>query len=72
MSLKRGAVAGVILAVLGIGLFIIIYLIMGSAGASQAGRLFGALCIPPAIIGVLLGAYVLIARPGQKPPQNPL
>jgi hypothetical protein len=59
-NLSRGLVAGAVLAVLGIGLFIGLWVIMGSMGVSNAARLLVSLCIPPAIIALIIGAYVLL------------
>jgi hypothetical protein len=59
-NLSRGLVAGALLAVLGIGLFIGLWVIMGSMGVSNAARLLVSLCIPPAIIALIIGGYVLL------------
>lgn len=65
-SLSRALIAGAALAVLGIALFIALWTILGSQGADQAARLLLSLCIPPAVIAALLGAYFLLAQPGRK------
>ena len=43
-----------------IGLFGAIWLILGELGASGATRLFASLCLPPGIIALLIGLYVLL------------
>lgn len=65
-SLSRALIAGAALAVLGIALFVALWTILGSQGADQAARLLLSLCIPPAVIAALLGAYFLLAQPGRK------
>jgi lipopolysaccharide export LptBFGC system permease protein LptF len=62
MSLRTGLIVGAVLAVAGIGLFVLVWLVLGEAGAAPAPRLFSALCLPPAVIALLLGAYVLVLR----------
>lgn len=53
---------GALLAVMGVVMFALIWVAMGSAGVANAPRLFTAMCVPPAIIGVLVGLYWLFAR----------
>jgi hypothetical protein len=65
-SLTRALMAGAALAVLGIALFAGLWVVLGSQGVDQAARLLLSLCIPPAIIAALLGAYFLLAQPGRK------
>lgn len=65
-SLSRALIAGAALAVLGIALFIALWTILGNQGTDQAARLLLSLCIPPAVIAALLGAYFLLAQPGRK------
>jgi hypothetical protein len=54
----RAAGIGVGLAVLGIVLFLVIYFGLGSIDALP--RLLVAMCVPPLIIGVLIGGYALV------------
>jgi hypothetical protein len=65
-SLTRALMAGAALAVLGIALFAGLWVVLGSQGVDQTARLLLSLCIPPAIIAALLGAYFLLAQPGRK------
>ena len=59
----RMVTAGAVLGVLGIVLFIILWTSFGSAGMSQLPRLLLSMCIPPAVIAVIVGVYVLFFRP---------
>lgn len=68
-SLSRASVVGVGLAGLGIALFLILWFVLGQSGMETLPRLIVALCVPPAVIATLIGAYVLFIRPG-TPPQN--
>ena len=63
-SLPRIAVVGAVLALLGVALFLIIWVTMGSAGVEQLPRLVVSVCLPPAIIAAILGVYVLV-RPNR-------
>ncbi|MFN8528088.1 MAG: hypothetical protein U0670_05715 [Anaerolineae bacterium] len=59
--LTRALLIGVGLSMVGIILFIVIY--MALSQAQSAPRLFVSLCVPPAIIALILGVYILVARP---------
>ncbi|MBI5670333.1 MAG: hypothetical protein HZC41_20260 [Chloroflexi bacterium] len=61
-SLSRASVAGAALAVVGIILFIVLWVVMGQLGATNLARLLVALCLPPVVIAAMIGAYVLITR----------
>lgn len=61
-TLTRALIAGCILALLGIGLFLALFWGLGNAEVPNSQRLFVALCIPPTFIGVLLGVYALFFR----------
>lgn len=63
-NLPRIAIVGAVLAVLGIVLFIVIWVIMGNAGVQQLPRLVVSVCLPPAIIAAILGVYILV-RPNR-------
>ena len=63
--LTRAGIAGALLAVLGIVLFIILWVMLGSAQVASLPRLFTSLCVPPAVIAAIIGAYILIKRPHQ-------
>jgi hypothetical protein len=55
--------AGAVLAAAAVGLFVLLWLALGSTGLSNAQRLFISLCVPPALLSGLIGAYILIRRP---------
>ncbi|MBK8026595.1 MAG: hypothetical protein IPK19_35710 [Chloroflexi bacterium] len=61
-TLRRMLTAGAILAVGGIILFVLLWLALGSANVQNFPRLILSLCVPPAIIALLLGGYFLISR----------
>lgn len=63
--LTRAGVAGIVLAVLGIALFVGIWVLLDDVNAFP--RLFAALCIPPGIIAIIVGGFFLMTR--SKPPQ---
>ncbi len=58
----RASVVGVGLAIFGIIAFIGLWVGLGSAGLANAPRLFASLCVPPLLIAVLVGGYVLVSR----------
>jgi hypothetical protein len=68
-TVSRVGLAGAALGVLGIVLFIGIWLVAGSLDVAVFPRLIMAVCIPPAILATIIGAYVLLVRPG-APPQT--
>jgi lipopolysaccharide export LptBFGC system permease protein LptF len=54
---------GVVLATaVGVGLFFLLWQVMGDAGVEQFPRLIIAMCVPPMLIAVLVGVYILIFR----------
>lgn len=60
--LTRGLLLGIVLALLAVGLFIALWMAFGSAGLDTLPRLILALCIPPAVIAVLVGGFALLTR----------
>lgn len=65
-NLSKALVAGGVLAVAGIGLFLLLYFGLGIVDAMP--RLLVSLCVPPLVIGVLIGGYVLAT--GKLDPTN--
>lgn len=61
--LRTPLIVGVGVAAAGVILFILIYGLMSAA--APTARLFTALCVPPAVIAVGIGLYVLLARSGR-------
>jgi len=49
-----------ILSVLGIALFGGLWVVLGDAGMSAFPRLFISMCIPPALIALIVGGYFLM------------
>lgn len=64
-SLSKAAVAGVVLAVVGIILFVTLWVVLGQQGMAAMTRLLLALCLPPVVIGGLIAVYVLVIK-GRK------
>jgi hypothetical protein len=58
--------AGAGLAVVGIALFVGLWVILGNMEVAEFPRLILSLCIPPAIMALLLGGYILLVRPSDK------
>jgi len=61
-GLLRAQIAVAVLAVLAIGAFIGLWNLLGSAGFEDFPRLILSMCLPPAVIAILVGIYVLIFR----------
>lgn len=57
----------VVLVGVAVGLFVLLYALMANQPATT--RLFTALCVPPLVLGVLVGAFVLV-RGNFKPPAS--
>ncbi len=70
-SLSRAAVAGIGMAVGGIVLFIVLWVLLGRAGFDSFPRLIASLCIPPAVMAALIGGYILIVRPSNNHNSQP-
>jgi len=62
-TIWRVAIAGAALAVVGIGSFIGLWILLGEAGFSDVPRLFASMCIPPALIAGIIGVYILVFNP---------
>jgi hypothetical protein len=60
--LVNASIVGGLLAILGVGLFLLLYVGLGAADIQGAPRLFGALCTPPVVIGLIVGTYWLTRR----------
>jgi len=71
VNISRVALVGAGLAVLGVVLFVGLWAGLGSAGVSNAPRLFAAMCVPPLVIGVIVGGYALL-RPASSRPDQPV
>jgi len=51
-QLTRAIIMGAVAAGALVGLFIVVYWLLGQTGASQSTQLFGALLAPPALLGI--------------------
>lgn len=60
--LINASLVGGLLAILGVGLFMLLYIGLGAADVQGAPRLFGALCTPPVVIGLIVGVYSMMRR----------
>ncbi len=60
--MTNAVVAGGVLAALAIGMFIVLYVILGSTGLDDAHRLFVSMCAPPVVLALLVGGYALTKR----------
>jgi hypothetical protein len=56
-ALSRASVAGVVLSIVAIVLFVVFWLVLGQVGLEHIPRLLLSLCVPPAIIGVIAVVY---------------
>jgi hypothetical protein len=61
--LTRTVVAGGVLALLGIGLFFLFWVVLGSLGTPDFARVVLSVCIPPILMAAGVGAYFLLVRP---------
>jgi lipopolysaccharide export LptBFGC system permease protein LptF len=59
-QLSRFLIGGAVLAIVGILSFVLLWVVFGAMGVANAPRLFVSMCIPPVIIGVIVGVYALI------------
>lgn len=58
-NLSRALIFGAVLAIGGIGLFLLLYFVIFS-GLEDASRLLISLIVPPLVMGVVVGAYILV------------
>jgi lipopolysaccharide export LptBFGC system permease protein LptF len=61
--LRTPLIVGGVIAGAAVVLFIVLWVILGSAGVSNTQRLFISLCVPPAFLAAGVGAFVLFRRP---------
>lgn len=60
--IARVGAAGAALGVLGIGLFMLVWVVAGSANVDVFPRLVMSVCLPPAIMAGVVGTYLLLIR----------
>jgi len=58
----RAGIAGAVLGIVGIGLFIAMWLLLGSMNVSTVIRLVVSVCVPPALISTFMGVYLLVTH----------
>lgn len=61
-NLTRALLAGLVLAGLGVALFLLIFFGLGNAGMDDLPRLLLAMLLPPVILAVLIAGYWLLSR----------
>lgn len=61
-SLSRAGIIGGVLGTIGILMFVILWVVLDQAGVQTYTRMFLALCVPPAVIALLVGLYALRMR----------
>lgn len=59
--LVRALMAGALLAVLGVGIFLLMYFVV-LAGTDILARLLGSLLVPPLVIAVIIGIYAIMRQ----------
>ncbi len=67
-TLTRTVIAGGVLSGLGIALFFLLWFGLGSAQVAQLPRVVLSVCLPPAIMAMVVGLYFIIARGSTQPP----
>lgn len=60
--LSRAGLMGILLAVFGIGLFVLLWVVLGNAGMDNFARLMISICVPPALIALGVGLFFLATR----------
>lgn len=63
--LARAFLIGLILAIVGVGLFLLLYFVI-LAGFDDAPRLFISMIAPPILMALLVGGYILLKQ--DEPP----
>jgi hypothetical protein len=61
--ISRIGIIGAILGTIAIGLFLLLWAILGNAGLSEFPRLVASVCVPPALMSFIFGIYFLTNRP---------
>lgn len=61
--LVRVGLAGLLLGTTLVGLFVLVWNVMGSMGVADFPRLFAAVCVPPALLSAIIGFALLVLRP---------
>src|SRR5262245_1788156 len=64
--LSKASIVGAVLAVGGIILFVILYAALGNTSVDAITRVLVSLCVPPALMAVLVGGYFFLTRSQEK------
>ncbi|PJF31599.1 MAG: hypothetical protein CUN52_02725 [Phototrophicales bacterium] len=62
-TISRIGISGAILGAIIIGLFLLLWFVTGDMGMSSFPRLVISVCIPPTLIALIFGIYLLTTRP---------
>ena len=61
-QIKRTTIAGALLALVGVGMFIGLWVVLCNTDVSQFARLILSLCVPPILMALGVGIYFLVVR----------
>jgi|GEM_PF-1226004 len=61
-ALRRMLIVGAVLAVGGVGLFVALWVLLGQANVESFPRLILSMCVPPAVIALIVGGLFLFGR----------
>ncbi|MCU0479981.1 MAG: hypothetical protein MUE54_02070 [Anaerolineae bacterium] len=61
-AISRIGIIGAILGIFTIGLFIILWSVLGNIGMSNFPRIVASVCVPPTILAFLFGIYFITTR----------
>ena len=62
----RAQIAVFGLSAVGVGAFVLFWILLGEAGLGDFARLIAAFCIPPALIAAIIGAYMALRSSRSK------
>ncbi|MDZ4670202.1 MAG: hypothetical protein SH821_04985 [Phototrophicales bacterium] len=62
-SISRIGLTGAVIGAVAIGLFILLWVILGNMGMSDFPRIIASVCVPPTLLSLLFGIYFLTSRP---------
>jgi hypothetical protein len=62
-SISRIGLIGAVLGTVTIGLFLLLWFVLGNMGMSDFPRIVASVCVPPTLLSLLFGIYFLTTRP---------
>jgi uncharacterized RDD family membrane protein YckC len=65
--ITRMVIAGALVGVVGIALFLGLWVLLGTIVESSFARVVLSICLPPIILATVFGMYYLVVRPGSNP-----